>query len=111
MNNQAKHTPGPWNAVNGGPYVKQSGSDPNGSCGDSVIAITSNTASRVRFAAEVGSLEDKANAWLIASAPELLDACRALEEAMAEVPCISNKQEAARVQARTAIRKAERGPQ
>lgn len=81
MSEQAKFTPGPWKALSGGPYVVKSNSDPNGSCGDSVVCVTANTASHVRFAADVGSLEDKANARLIAAAPELLSALRhALED-------------------------------
>jgi hypothetical protein len=74
MKTEHTHTPGPWVASNGGPYVKAQGTDPNGSCGDSVVCITSNTFNQVRFAAGVGSLEDKANALLIAAAPELLAA-------------------------------------
>jgi hypothetical protein len=76
MNSQTQHTPGPWKFNQ--PYIVKANSDPNGSCGDSVIAITSNTVSHVRFAADVASFEDAANVRLISAAPELLAACEAL---------------------------------
>lgn len=44
---------------------------------------------------------------IIISHSDLLEACKAMEIALSEVPCISNKQEASRIQARQAIRKAE----
>lgn len=51
----------------------------------------------------------EANKVLIAAAPDLLGALEACEAALAEVPCLSNKQEASRVQARAAIAKAKGG--
>ena len=80
MNSQTQHTPGPWKFNQ--PYIVKANSDPNGSCGDSVIAITSNTVSHVRFAANVASFEDAANARLISAAPELLEALQAMLSAM-----------------------------
>ena len=39
---------------------------------------TANTANQVQFSAKVASLEDRANARLIAAAPDLLAACQSL---------------------------------
>ena len=65
------HAPGPWQALNGGPYVTTN-CDPEG---EHVICITANHVNQVCFAAPVASLIDAANARLIAAAPELLAMC------------------------------------
>lgn len=54
-------------------------------------------------------VEDSANARLIAAAPQLLQALQACVTALEEVPCISNKQGAAAVNARAALRQAQGG--
>ena len=72
-----KHTPGPWEVLNN--YIKVRGG--------AVIATTARNNSVCNFAAGVASLEDAANARLIAAAPvtiEMLkDACNLLEGAAA----------------------------
>jgi len=59
-----KFTEGPWEVLNN--YVKK--------VGGAVIATTARNNAVCRFEAEVASLEDEANANLIAASPELLAA-------------------------------------
>ncbi len=102
-----KHTPGPWQALNGGPYVTTR-VDPEG---EYVIAITSNTHSNVQFAAKVASLEDKANATLIARAPDLLAEVTALRATLNDAVELCETLRAERDKLRAALEDiAQRGP-
>ena len=76
MNETPKHTPGPWHRT-GSNYVARTGND-----GTGVVCKTSNTVDALRFCAGPGSLEDAANAALIAAAPDLLAACEAALKAL-----------------------------
>jgi len=60
---KAKHTPGPWNVKM--QYVVKN---------NMVVSIMANHHNPVNFVSKVGSLEDMANARLIAAAPDLLQA-------------------------------------
>jgi hypothetical protein len=75
-------TPGEWIALNGGPYIVAQGEDG----GYRVVAITANTFNEVTFAAGVGTIEDKANAKVLAASPALFTACKdALEWIWGEI--------------------------
>lgn len=62
----SQHTPGPWVAT--GNYVKT----------DDGVICTMARIGAIQFAAEIGSLEDSANARLIAASPGLYAAAKRL---------------------------------
>lgn len=67
MSNETKHTPGPWNIVDDAPGVMA----PKINARDTSWTIA-------RLVRQSGPSEDNANARLIAAAPDLLAACKAL---------------------------------
>lgn len=100
---KAEHTPGPWRAINGGPFITSDAG---------VIARTANSADEVvQYAERVGSLADKANARLIASAPDLLTACKAAVAALSQNKTFEADIAAAKKFLIEAIEKAEGEPQ
>lgn len=115
MNNETKHTPGPWEARgyrndNGGIWI-DSYATKRGRC------IAGTLAEAYKHGTGAGSTE--ANARLIAAAPELLDACRMLLKAhQALVPLLKHGsvsdyqiQNEAPIKAQAAIAKATGGAQ
>ena len=68
-----KHTPGPWEVSKSGSFVRLPAPDNRAIC-------RMNHGSVWEWAQPKGSIEDRANARLIAAAPELLEACRMLTE-------------------------------
>jgi hypothetical protein len=71
--NEQKHTPGHWYATAGYIAAKTE-------AGHRVICSMSRADSCMNYAAGVGSTEDASNARLIAAAPDMLAALRALYE-------------------------------
>ena len=84
---KTKHTPAPWKIGRGGPNPK-----------DPVFWRTDvlNSSSTIRIArvSGVGEETSKANARLIAAAPDLLEACRELWFAIQVIPVDWNNPEA-----------------
>ena len=62
-----KHTPGPWEVSGAGTFVKLRA--------DNKAICRMNHGGVWEWATEKGSIEDQANAQLIAAAPKLLEAC------------------------------------
>ncbi len=69
---QVTHTPGPWSNASVG----------IGSSATQVVWLGENTDKRIQV---IGTGKDKANARLIAAAPELLEMCKLFEECMANL--------------------------
>jgi hypothetical protein len=72
MKEKAKHTPGPWQRV-GTHYVARMDGD---GYKRGAVCKMANTDDAVIYCAGASSLEDAANAALIAAAPDLLAACK-----------------------------------
>jgi hypothetical protein len=85
---EVKHTPGPWEALDGGHYVC-----PEGNHGQFVAIVSGHVSGALRPEAE-----RKANARLLASAPDLLEAaCGAEGLLRAMYPTVASDRDAAKV--------------
>ena len=77
------HTPGPWHCHTNGSEFSVTAEDHNGA--------TCYLARIDKFRTRHGDYADEANAKLIAAAPELLEACKALGDYLAFMSSTGNK--------------------
>lgn len=106
MGENVKHTPGPWSVGyenTGGGYTVMSG--PLRVAHTSIQALACRPDGRPIFEEEA-----KANGYLVAAAPEMLDALRAAERELYQVPPDDPEQERVLTTVRAAIAKAEGRP-
>ena len=76
---ETKHTPGPWTYIYNGTCL-----DLKGNCGNTLVAEFP-TMAKEDGTAYRPSEEDAANLALIAAAPELLEACKALKDCLGSI--------------------------